>query len=211
MKRGSWKHRWLLALIGVLVISVALGGTALAGKKKGEGKGWLGVYIQDIDEDAMEAWDLDTEDGVIVSDVVEDSPAEKAGLESGDVILKFNGKTATSSSRLTRMIRKLKPDTEVKVDIIRGGENKELTVTLGEREEDWAFLGEGDWTWHFDAPHITIPKIKPLKPPRFEFYGASARGWIGVQLRDLNDQLGEYFGVEDGEGERFRFRGVFPR
>jgi len=192
-------YRWLVAITGVLVLSIALGGTAIAKKKKTTPKGWLGVYIQDVDKDAQEAWDLDTDEGIIISDIVEDSPAEEAGLEQGDVILEFDGKTVTSSSQLTRMIRRTKPDTEVKIEIIRDGESNELTVVLGERERDYTVILDDD-DFFIDIPRVRIPKIEPFKGRTFSFYSSGARGQIGIQLHDLNEQLGEYFGVEDGQG-----------
>ncbi|MFC1475522.1 PDZ domain-containing protein [Candidatus Zixiibacteriota bacterium] len=216
MKRHYGKHWWMVVVVGLLALAVAFGSTALAGKKKSNDDGWLGVFIHEVDEDTQEAQGLEADDGVIIDDVIEDSPAEKAGLESGDVILKFDGKEVTSSGRLTRWIRKTEPDTEVKLEIIRDGEPLEITATIGKHEGDYGyFFSDDDDDYHFrgprvfippiDIPHIEIPKIDI---PRIEvfhddgdnFYVSSSRGRIGVQLRGLNEQLGEYFGVADGEG-----------
>jgi len=205
MKRSNLRHRWLIMIAGILILAIALGGTALAKKKKGGEKGWLGVYIHDVDEEIMEAWDLDTDDGVIVDDIIDDSPAEEAGLEPGDIIIKFGGQTVTSSNRLTKMIRVTKPDTEVKIEILRDGEPQELTVILGERERDYAMYFNDD-DYFVDIPRIRIPDIPSIPdlsriaPHTYRFYGMGSRGRIGIQLHDLNEQLGEYFGITKGHG-----------
>jgi len=188
-----------VALIVLLTLLIAAGGTAIAGKKDKSGEGWLGVYIQDVDRDTQDAWDLPSDDGVIIDDVVDDSPAEDAGLETGDVVLKFDGKDVTSSSRFRRMIRNADPDTEVKLEIMRDGKSEELTVTIGEREEDYTWDWDDD-DFHIDIPRIVIPNIPRIQTHSYRNYRSSSHGWIGVQLRDLNDQMGEYFGVEDGRG-----------
>jgi C-terminal processing protease CtpA/Prc len=207
------KHRWLIVIVGLLVLAVAFGGTAIAGKKKSKDNGWLGVFIHEVDVDTQEAGDLETDDGIIIDDVINDSPAEEAGLEAGDIILKFDGKNVTSSNRLTRWIRRTKPDTEVKLDIIRDDEPLEITVTIGECEQDYQYFFSDDDDYYFHAPDVRIPAIPRIDMPRIDmpriqvfgddgghYYFSGSRGRIGVQLRSLNQQLGEYFGVTDGEG-----------
>ena len=76
MKGLYGKHRWLIVIVGLLVLAVAFGGTAIAGKKKSKDNGWLGVFIHEVDEDTQEAGDLETDGGIIIDDVIDDSPAE---------------------------------------------------------------------------------------------------------------------------------------
>ena len=194
--RGS---RWTVTLIGLLTLLIAAGGTAIAGKKNYVEEGWLGVYIQDVDREIQEDWDLPSDDGVMIDDVVDDSPAEEAGLENGDVVLKYDGNEVTSSSRFRRMIRKTEPDTEVKLEILRDGETRELTVTIGERDEDYTWNFDED-DFHINIPRIVIPNIPRIQTHSYRNYRSSSHGWVGVGLSNLNDQLGEYFGVEDGRG-----------
>ena len=83
---------------------------AVAKKNKGDSeRGWLGVYIQDVTSDIKEAMDLESKRGVLVRDVVEDSPAEEAGIEQEDVIIEFSGQKVKDSSELTKLIRSSSP------------------------------------------------------------------------------------------------------
>lgn len=99
-------------------------------------RGWLGVYIQDIDETMAEAMDLPVTEGALVSDVVEDGPAEKAGIEQEDVITEFAGKKVKNSTELRNTVAGTAPDTEVKIKVLRDGEEKTLTVKLGKLEAE---------------------------------------------------------------------------
>ena len=99
-------------------------------------RGWLGVYIQDINENLKKAFGLDTDKGVLVSSVVEDSPAEKAGIESGDVILKIDGKEIENTLDLRTKIASSSPGTRVTITLLRNGKEKNIDVILGEMEHE---------------------------------------------------------------------------
>jgi serine protease Do len=211
MRKRNGVSRWGIALAAVLVFALVYGGTAMAGKRYIKDEGWLGVFIQEVDEDIQEAWDLETDEGVIVDEVIEDSPAEKAGLKDGDVILKYNDQEVTSSGRLTRWIRKTKPETEVTLGIIRDGEPRELVATIEEREREYGYFSDDDddeyslrvphpYIPPIDIPRIDIPRIRVFEDDGEHFLFLGSRGRIGLQLRELTEQLGEYFGVTDGEG-----------
>ncbi|GBE05681.1 putative periplasmic serine endoprotease DegP-like precursor [bacterium BMS3Abin10] len=98
-------------------------------------RGWLGVSIQNMTPDLAEQFDLKEEKGTLVSDVVEDSPAEKAGFKRGDLIIAYDGKNVDDSTALRNMVAGTLPDTTVKVKIIREGKEKTLTVTIGKLSE----------------------------------------------------------------------------
>ena len=95
-------------------------------------RGWLGVVIQEVTADLAESFGLDQPRGALVSQVQEDSPAQKAGLQASDVILAFNGKTVESSSDLPRMVGLAKPGTSVPLQVWRKGKTQQLSVVLGE-------------------------------------------------------------------------------
>ncbi len=159
-----------------------------AKSSKGSGKGWLGVYIQDLDDDMKEAKRLKSTDGVLVDDVVEDSPAEKGGIKAGDVIVEFNGEDANSDSKLRKLIRKASPGDEVEVVVIRDGDKKKLKVVLSEAaEKSYSYT-----IWNDDDDREFV----------FNFGKDSwgTKAGLGVVIEDLNEQLGEYFGVKNGEG-----------
>jgi serine protease Do len=99
-------------------------------------RGWLGVAIQSLSPDLLKAFNLEDTQGALVADVVADSPADKAGLKRGDIIIRFNGNNVKESSELPRMVAAVAPDTKVEVDIIRGGKTITLAVTLGRMKDE---------------------------------------------------------------------------
>jgi serine protease Do len=105
-------------------------------KNRGEiVRGYLGVNIQLITEDIAEGMNLESVDGALVAEVAEDSPAEKAGFMSGDVILQVDGKPAKDFRHVTRMVGQLEPGQKIPFKIIREGKNKTIKVKIGKREQ----------------------------------------------------------------------------
>ena len=94
-------------------------------------RGWLGVLIQEVDRDLAESFGLDSPRGALVSQVLAGSPAEAAGVEPGDVITRFNDETIYRSSELPRWVGLVKPESDVDMVVIRDGEKKTLSVTIG--------------------------------------------------------------------------------
>ena len=99
-------------------------------------RSWLGVYIQDLDDATARALGLDTRDGALIGDVVKNSPASKGGIEIGDIIIKFDGKDITSSSKLKNIVSSSRPDKRYKVELLRDGKKKKYFITLEELPED---------------------------------------------------------------------------
>ena len=184
----------------MMVLLIGLVASCIAAKEPPEklSGGWLGVYLQDISPDMKDAMDLKSTEGVLVTDVVGDSPAEKAGIESKDVIVGFAGKDekgtfekVKDSSQLKKMVRTTSPGEVVKLKISREGKEKVITVTLDQSPE-------GDF---FTEQALNLPPgtAKALGPNAHYFsYFSGSR--IGVKVQDLSEQLGDYFGVTDGEG-----------
>jgi serine protease Do len=96
--------------------------------------GRLGVTIQQVNTALAQNFGLDKAEGALVSSVQKDSAAAKAGIEPGDVILKMDGKTITSSNELPPMVAAVKPGSDVKLQLWRDGKAKDLTVTVGKYE-----------------------------------------------------------------------------
>lgn len=94
-------------------------------------KAYLGVYIQTVTEALAKSLGLKVSKGVYVSQVEKGSPAEKAGIKEGDVIVKFNGNVVESSEELTSMTRNYTPGTKVKIVVNRSGKELTIDVTLG--------------------------------------------------------------------------------
>ena len=99
-------------------------------------RGWLGVAIQNISPEMLDAFQLDDANGALVSAIVTDAPAHKAGLKQGDVIVGFHGTEVDDSSELPGLVAVVSPGTTVEVEVIRNGERLTIPVTLGELQED---------------------------------------------------------------------------
>jgi serine protease Do len=94
-------------------------------------RGWLGVSIQDIDQDLAKAMGLESTNGVLISDVGAGSPAAAAGLKRGDVVLKVNDQPVDSTGRLRNSIASSGAAARVKLLVLRGGKERVITVELG--------------------------------------------------------------------------------
>lgn len=99
-------------------------------------RGRLGVVIQEVTRELAESLGLTRPMGAIVNAVEKGGPADRAGLEAGDVILKFDGKPINSSSDLPRLVGSTKPGTKSTVQIWRKGSTKDVAVTVGEVQEE---------------------------------------------------------------------------
>ncbi len=99
-------------------------------------RSWLGVYIQDLDDATARAMGLDTRDGALIGDVVNNSPAEKSGIEIGDIITTFDGKNITGSANLKNIVSSSKPDKRYTVELLRDGKKKKYYITLEELPEN---------------------------------------------------------------------------
>ena len=95
-------------------------------------RGYLGVMIQDLNPTLAKKFGVEGKSGALVGDVSAKSPAEKAGLESGDVITEFGGKAVTDSRHLKLQVARVRPGENVDVKLLRDGKEKALTVNVGE-------------------------------------------------------------------------------
>ncbi|NHK29594.1 DegQ family serine endoprotease [Parvularcula flava] len=105
-------------------------------------RGWLGVEIRPFDNNHAAAVGLDSDDGALVVNVQSGTPAAKAGIESGDIVLDFNGTKVDNARTLTRAVGAVAPGETAKLTVWRNGEQKNLRVKLGERNEEQ--LAEAD-------------------------------------------------------------------
>jgi len=173
--------------------------------------GYLGVQAVAVTNENLSRFGLKEARGVGLEKVVENSPAAAAGLQNGDVVLRFDGEEVKSVTKLTRMIGETSPDQKARLTILRGGEEREITVTIGKRPP---------FTFERMMPMGSFPAL-PTPPsgefklsdeffknmPPGEFPGNGAFVWnfasgrkIGVVAESLTKQLGEHFGVADGRG-----------
>jgi serine protease Do len=158
-----------------------------------EGSGFLGVYTEEISKDNLSQYGLREVRGVGVTEVVKDSPAEKAGLRKGDVITRFDGEAVNSSRKLNRLVSEVAPDHKVSLSISRGGGDQEIAVTVGKRQGLETF---GKIT---TFPPGSFPKLENLPEAAMLFSLGNTRR-IGVGTTQLTKQLAEFFGVAGGKG-----------
>jgi serine protease Do len=171
-----------------------------------DGSNYLGILPEEINQSNMSKYGLSSARGVGISRVTEGSPAEKAGLKKGDVILQFDGEAVTSTRKLFRLIGEAAPEQTVRLTIIRNGAEQQVSATLGQREDASRALGAL-------APELrnrlfkpgtppaipNVPFTAPAVPENFSFsFGNSRR--VGITTTQLTKQLADYFGVSDGQG-----------
>lgn len=99
-------------------------------------RGWLGVGIQEMTPELAHGFGVEPGRGVLVAQVFEDSPADKAGVESGDVVLEFNGRALANPNELSRAVASVQPGSTAKLRVMRNGKMRTFEVRLSEREDD---------------------------------------------------------------------------
>jgi len=176
-----------------------------------DGGGFLGVYAENISRENMSRYRVNQVRGVGITQVVKDSPAEKAGLRKDDVILRLDGENVSSVRKLNRLVSELSPDQSVKVSISRGGSEQEVTATIGKRNNTNMannFFNGQPRVFKWEGPELKGFKWEtPLNRggfPNFDndglsFYLSNSRR-IGVSTMSLTKQLADYFGIADGKG-----------
>ena len=184
----------VFAVLAVLAFCVIAGSRTTAQEREksisvvtvgGHSKGgWLGVAIQDISSRLAKKKGLKSDEGAYVSDVVDDSPADSAGIKEGDVIVEFNGKKIQDADDLLRAVQKTKPGTKTTVLVTRGGDKKTIDLTVGRERRP-----KGSQSFSMTMPPMA---------PHVQVFTHSGR-W-GLELSELNEQLGEYFGAPNGHG-----------
>jgi serine protease Do len=135
--------------------------------------GYLGVYIQDITPELATSFGLKEAKGVLVSDVTADSPAKKAGVNKGDVILEYDGKQVEEKGQLTKMVGRTAIGKKVKLVVLRDKEQKTLWVTIGELSEKQA----------------TAAAPKPEETDRW-----------GIKVQDISPDMAAHLGLPSNAG-----------
>lgn len=139
-------------------------------------RGWLGIGIQEINKELAESFGMKNTNGALVAGVEKNGPADKGGLEAGDVILKFDGKPVLTSGDLPRIVGATKPGRVVPVEILRKGSIKTLSVGIGEMPNDTA---------------EAAPAIKPAPAkPEVNRLGLTLKEATPQQKKKLNGKNG---------------------
>jgi len=157
---------------------------------------YLGVDIADVSKDRLGALKLKEEKGVEVTMVDQDAPAGKAGIKEHDVILTMNGTSIESGAQLRRMIHETPPGRMVKLGLSRDGQPLTLEVQLADKHKEmtsWSKPGD----IHVNIPPIHVPDID-IPSMNMVVVTSSARS--GLMVENITPQLGDFFGVKDGNG-----------
>ncbi len=157
---------------------------------------WLGVTVSDVNSEKAKELKLSAEYGAFVEDVSDNSPAAKAGLKKGDVILQYDREKVRSTAEFRRLVHETPAGRSVPIQVWRNGSTETLTATIAEAPEQ-------KWFSEFQMPHVEIPDVHvpDVHVPNFDFNFMFAGGpRLGISGDDLTSQLAGYFGVKEGKG-----------
>ncbi|MGQ9633264.1 MAG: PDZ domain-containing protein [Bryobacteraceae bacterium] len=207
------KHGWLILVAAGLMVAGTLAAqpvppppptppappVVLAQLEVFSGGGYLGVGVADINSERMKALKLKEERGAEITRVEPDSPAAKAGLKVGDVVLEYNGQRVESAQQFSRMVRETPEGRQARLLISREGNTQTLTATIGARKV--MGMSRADQDRLQEQMKRLQEKLGDL---RFQIadvpqvFTAIRSGGLGIEAESLNDQLAEYFGVKEG-------------
>jgi len=165
-----------------------------------EGRGArLGVMVRDLDaSDGAAA----SAGGVKIESVEDDSPASKAGVQAGDVIMEYDGERVRSARQFTRLVQETAEGRQVPLAVLRNGQRQTLTAAPEARGMAWDFDIDADAIHREVERGIDGLRAFRLPPPatgfRFDDSMLPGRGRLGITVDSLTDQLAQYFGAADG-------------
>lgn len=148
--------------------------------------GWLGVGIQDLTPDLAAGLGLSTTSGVLVAQVFADSPAEKAGLRRGDVIVGLGNRKVHHASDLTRLVGTTPPGTEVTLRILRDGREKQVTVRIVERPAEGEIAQGGEGAQPSEVQGVLGLEVTALPPEDARRFGLKPQQGVIVRAVDEN-------------------------
>jgi serine protease Do len=148
--------------------------------------GRLGVSVRDVGNEDLKSGKGPTQ-GVIVEDVESDSPAQKAGIKNGDVIVEYDGERVRSTRQFTRLVQESAIGRQVPLIVTREGQRVPLNV---ERRTDESF--------RYVDELVRIPKKVAPAAPKLDGLFSFGAGRLGISVQELSPQLADYFGTKDG-------------
>ena len=166
-----------LGIAFAIPIDVALDVQTQLQAKGRVSRGKIGVAIQEVSRDLATSFGLDKPRGALVVSVEKGSPAERAGIESSDIITKFDGKPIESQSDLPRFVAAIRPGSKSELEIWRKGGARAMSITVGEWEED---------------------RVAGRETPRPQRQAAAAANRLGVMVSDLSAKQREELKVGNG-------------
>ena len=213
----SWKAIALTAaLVGVAGLSAAVAPVALAQSRARVavvpehqifsllgGGSRIGVSIRDIDSTDK----AKSQAGVVIESVDDNSPASKAGLKVGDIVVEFDGERVRSVRQFTRLVTETPEGRSVTAAVMRDGQRVTVSLTP-ESGSSFSWSDSGEWKYLDNlrsfkmAPTPMPPRPpappRPALPPTFERFFWSSMNQLGISAMTLEPQLAEYFGTKEG-------------
>jgi serine protease Do len=208
--------RWIGLALGISALLAA--GFTLAPAASGAearrvqivrmGGAHLGVQLADVGKEDVARLKLSEERGALVKSVDSDTPAEKAGLKEGDVILRYQGEAVQGAAQLARLVRETPTGRTVSLEVSRGGAVHKLSATLEEGKGGPLRLGD------IEVPTPAMPPMPPIPPDAFRWedglfgkgramvfprHGHGPRR-LGIEYQEVSGQLARFFRLPDERG-----------
>ena len=210
---------WTTSAVTLVVLIAAGIGAAIAPVARGQDAEWsfgnqpsivqvltgggtqIGVSVRDVDGEDAKRLKLANVGGVLIEDVQEDSPASKAGIKEGDIVVEFDGERVRSMRQFTRLVQETPADRQVTTIVMRDGQR--VTLSVQPRvAENWRGFREFNRFGDLIPPAPPTPPAPPPPPgvrvvPKLERWFVTT-GRLGITVESLSDQLAGYFGTKDG-------------
>ena len=135
-------------------------------------RGYLGIIIQNLNPDLAESFEVDVKGGILIAQVADDSPAAKAGLQAGDLIVSFEGNAVSDVGDFRNQVSLTRPGSKVDIGILRDGDSQTISVSIGELESE-----------------TVAAAVEPQSNEE-----------LGLTVQTLTPELAESFGLQSGQG-----------
>jgi len=161
---------------------------------------YLGIGVKDVDADTAKKLNLKEVRGVEITNVEENSPAAKAGVKDGDIVLEYNGQPIEGGAQLSRMVRETPVGHTARIGVWRNGAIQNLTATIEEKKGSMVITGNGG----FVMPDMRqFEELKNMRMPEIEipsFSMSYQNPMLGIMGETLSnqEQFADFFGVKDG-------------
>ena len=184
-----------MGLSFAIPIEVAMDVTEQLKSKGKVARGWLGVLIQDVTRELAESFGMSKPGGALVAKLLPDSPAAKAGVQVGDVIVEYNGTPVESSSELPPLVGRTKIGTSTPIKVLRNGKTLSLSVTLGAlpEEEETKLASETPKHPNTNRVGLSVADLTPELRQRLEIKK------YGVVVDDISKGPGMSAGIRKGD------------
>jgi serine protease Do len=156
-------------------------------------RGHLGILIQDLSHELVKSFDLDTNEGILVAQVTEDSPADRAGIKTGDVIVSFNDEPVLSVGSFRNKVALSSPESKAKMIVVRNGKRVKVSVTIGKLKRDQELAIQR--TQPSEELGLTVETITPYLAEKFDVNPAEGVLITQVKSGSIADMAGLKTGV----------------